>query len=392
MNTRERFLAIMNFEEPDRHLVWEFGYWTGAVRRWYKEGLPRIKGVPEEVADGVSSQSEYGGTLMYRNTDYDVHDYFKMDPALVRIPMNIGPYPTYEEKTIEDHGDWFIWQDAEGVLRKDLKNRSSLPSFIGGPVKDRESWEKYKAERLQPNLEGRLPANWPELVEEYKKRDYPVGLGQAHGFFGTPRNLLGVEEVLIKYYDDPEMMKDMNHYLAEFWIALYEGVLKEVEVDTVFIWEDMAYKGGPLISPEMFREFLLPGYQKLTGFLRDRGVNIVQVDSDGDIWKLIPLWIEGGVTGLYPFEVAAGMDVVEVRKAFPRLSIGGGIDKRALTRSKEAIDQELEAKVPFMLQHGGYIPTIDHLVPQNISFENFKYYRQKLKQILKSHSKVWDRD
>ena len=229
-------------------------------------------------------------------------------------------------------------------------------------------------------------------MKEYKQRNYPVGLGQVHGFFGTPRNLLGVEELLIKYYDDPEMMKDMNNYLADFWISLYEGVLKEVEVDCVLIWEDMAYKGDPLISPEMFREFLLPGYQKLTGFFRDYRIKIIQVDSDGDIWKLIPLWIEGGVTGLYPFEVAAGMDVVEVRKALPKLSIGGGIDKRALVQGKESIDRELESKVPFVLKHGGYIPTIDHLVPSDVSFENFKYYRQKLNQILKNYSKIWDRD
>ena len=213
-----------------------------------------------------------------------------------------------------------------------------------------------------------------------------------HGFFGTPRYLMGVEELLTKYYDDPEMMKDMNNYLADFWIALFEGVLKQVEVDAVFIWEDMCYRGGPLISPEMFREFILPGYRKLTSFLRDYGVRIILVDSDGDVWKLLPLWIEGGATVVYPFEVAAGMDVVEVRKAFPGLGILGGIDKRALIRGKEAIDRELEARVPFMLERGGYIPSIDHMVSMDISFENFKYYREKLNQMIKKYSKTWDRD
>jgi uroporphyrinogen decarboxylase len=203
---------------------------------------------------------------------------------------------------------------------------------------------------------------------------------------------MGVEELLTKYYDDPEMMKDINNHLADFWIALFDGVLKEVDVDTVFIWEDMCYKGGPLISPAMFREFILPGYKKLTDFLKDYGVTLVQVDSDGDIWKLISLWIEGGVTVLYPFEVAAGMDVVEVRKAFPKLAIAGGIDKRALVGGKETIDRELERRVPFMLEHGGFIPNVDHMVSMDVSFENFKYYREKLDQMLKKHSKSWDRD
>jgi uroporphyrinogen decarboxylase len=392
MNTRERFLALMNFEEVDRNFMWEFGYWAGTVRRWYTEGLPCVHGLSEDIADGTGLFTETAGVPLHRYSAYDVHDYFKFDPYMGRVPLSIGAYPEFESKVIEDHGDWYIWQTEDGCLRKELKNRTSLPNIVGGPVKNREDWERFKAERLKPTLEGRLPDNWAQLVQEYKNRDYPLGLGQTHGFFGTPRYLMGVEELLTKFYDDPEMMKDMNLYLADFWVALFDGVLKEVDVDTVFIWEDMCYRGGPLVSPEMFREFILPGYQKLTGFLKDSGVEIIQVDSDGDVWKLLPLWIEGGVTVIYPFEVAAGMDVVEVRKAFPKLGITGGIDKRALIRGKEAIDQELETRVPFMLEQGGFIPNVDHMVSPDISFENFKYYREKLEQILRKHSRNWDRD
>ncbi len=383
MNTRERYLALMNFQETDRSFIWEFGYWAATVRRWYQEGLPMVKGVPEEVADGTGLWGETIGIPLYRRPADDVHNYFGMDPYLVRIPLHIGAYPHYEEKTIEDHGDWYIWQDLDGCLRQDFKSRSSLPNILSGPVKTRADWERYKAERLRPALDGRLPGNWPQLVAEYKKRDYPLGLGQIHGFFGTPRYLMGVEELLTRFYDDPEMMKDINNYLAEFWIALFGGVLEEVEVDCVFIWEDMCYRGGPLISPEMFREFILPGYRKLTGFLKDKGIKIILVDSDGDVWKLLPLWLEGGVTAIFPFEVAAGMDIVEVRKAFPDLGIIGGIDKRAVARGQAAIDRELETKVPFMLQHGGYIPNIDHHVSPDISFENFEYYRHKLEQMIR---------
>ena len=55
--------------------------------------------------------------------------------------------------------------------------------------------------------------------------------------------------------------------------------MKDVDVDAVFIWEDMCYKNGPLISPDTFRKFMLPGYKKLTSFLKDSGVNIITVDS-----------------------------------------------------------------------------------------------------------------
>ncbi len=390
MNTRERFLATMAFQEPDRVPLWEVGYWASTVRRWYREGLPKVKGIPDDVNGAFGVFAEAIGVLPGRCVDYDVHDYFKMDTPVARVPLNMGAYPTFERKIIEDHGDWYIWQDPDGCFQKETKDRGTLPSIVSAPVKTREDWERYKAERLKPTLEGRLPANWDELVKEYKNRDYPLWLGQRHGFFGTPRFLLGEVEVLTMYYDDPELMKDINNYLTDFWIALFDGVLKEVEIDAVFVWEDMCYKGGPLVSPAIFREFILPGYKKLTSFLKERGVKIIVVDSDGDVWKLIPLWIEGGVTAIFPFEVAAGMDIVEVRKAFPKLAIMGGIDKRVTFdgQNKEAIDRELEAKVPFMLKSGGYIPYIDHLVSPETSFESFKYYRQKLEQIIKRFSKT----
>ena len=95
MNTRERFLAIMNFEEPDRHFVWEFGYWGGTVRRWYREGLPRVHGLRDDIADGTGLFNEYAGVPVNRDTSLDAHDYFKMDPYLVRVPLSIGAYPPF---------------------------------------------------------------------------------------------------------------------------------------------------------------------------------------------------------------------------------------------------------------------------------------------------------
>jgi len=394
MNVRERFLATMTFGEPDRVLFWEAGYWADTLRRWYGEGLPRKKGIPDDATGGVAVLAESIGTLPRRYTDHDTHDYFKMDAPVLRVPLEMGACPAFEEKVISDHGDWFIRQDYDGCLQKETRTKGTLPSIVDTPVKTREDWERYKAERLKPTLEGRLPDNWPELVEEYKNRDYPLWLGQRHGFFGTPRFLLGEVEVLTMYYDDPTLMRDMTSYLADFWIALFDGVLKEVKIDGMFIWEDMCYKGGPLISPAIFREFLLPNYKKLTSFLKEQGVRFIVVDSDGDVRKLLPLWIEGGVTATFPCEVAAGMDIVEIRKAFPKLGIMGGIDKRVTFNgmSKEAIDRELEYKVPFLLKSGGYIPHLDHLVSPDTSFENFKYYRQKLEEIAKKYSLSWDRD
>jgi uroporphyrinogen decarboxylase len=148
----------------------------------------------------------------------------------------------------------------------------------------------------------------------------------------------------------------------------------------------MCYKNGPLISPAMFAKFMLPFYQRLTGFFRDHNIRIVFVDTDGNCWKLIPCFLEGGVTGLYPFEANAGMDVAAVRKAFPRLQMIGGIDKLEVIKGPSAIDAELDRKVAPILSQGGFIPTIDHLVPPDVSWANFSYFRAQLNAAIESNA------
>ena len=115
------------------------------------------------------------------------------------------------------------------------------------------------------------------------------------------------------------------------------------------------------------------------------GVRNIIVDTDGKCWDLISLFLEGGATGLFPVEVAAGMDVVEVRKRYPRLQIMGGIDKRALSKGKRKIDKEFEAKIRFMVRKGGYIPHVDHQVPPDVSLDNFVYYRNRIEQRIQVH-------
>jgi uroporphyrinogen decarboxylase len=126
----------------------------------------------------------------------------------------------------------------------------------------------------------------------------------------------------------------------------------------------------------MFRDFMLEPYQRVSDLVHSRGVPITMMDSDGNIGELIPLWIEGGVDVIYPFEVAAGMDVVSVRNKHPRLGISGGVDKRALARDRAAIDAELEKRMP-LIERGGYVPTIDHSLPPDIPLDNFRYYMNR---------------
>jgi uroporphyrinogen decarboxylase len=384
MNARERFVTVMNFE-PVVSLKWEFGYWASTVRRWYREGLARKVGLPDHWPDGVGIHGGAAGWRPGRPLDRDVWETCGLDEGMQRILLNNFVFPPFPEEILEEQDRWILVRNEMGVIEKRLKEHNSLSSFLQGPISNWEDWEKFKFERLQPDLTGRLPAKWDELKSNYQQRTFPLAIGGGQGFFSTPRYLFGEMQVLTAFYDEPDLMHQIVADLADFWIQLYSQVLDQVNVDLALIWEDMCYNRGPLISPATFRAFLLPGYLKLSNFLKERGVQHILVDTDGDVWKLIPLFLEGGVTGLYPFEVRAGMDVVEVRKTFPKLQILGGIDKAVLTASPQAIESELQMIVPRMLSQSGYIPYVDHFVPPGVSWPNFLYYRKRLNELIEAN-------
>ncbi len=119
---------------------------------------------------------------------------------------------------------------------------------------------------------------------------------------------------------------------------------------------------------------MLPFYKRVTQFLRSHGIRIFNTDSDGNYDALIPLLLEGGVTGTWPLEQASGpeMNPVALRQKYGSdLALMGGIDKRVLARDKKSIAAELRGKLPYLLSSGGYIPFIDHLIPPRCSFGEF---------------------
>jgi uroporphyrinogen decarboxylase len=303
-----------------------------------------------------------------------------LDPGLVNLPVNSGPQPLFSQDVFEDTGEYLIYQDEYGVRKRVTKDGASVPEFIGWQVESRKDFERLKEERFQPRLADRVPPNWARLVAAYRERDYPLSIGgYPFGFYGFLRYLMGEERLLLGFYDDPGLIRDIMGFLADFWIELWDQALGEVQVDCAHFWEDMAYRTGPLISPATFREFMTPCYQKVTGFLKDRGVKVILVDSDGNLDELIPLFLEAGLTGIWPVEVQAGNDLVEIRRSYPQLRILGGIDKLKIARGREAIDRELEDKMPYMLSRGGYIPHLDHSAHPEISWPDFRYYRNRLK-------------
>ncbi len=226
--------------------------------------------------------------------DTDVRDYFEMDKGQILINVNLLFYPMFEVEILEEDEEHLIYKDLDGVKGHFLKETAVLPSGIEYPIKDRKTWNELKERLDLNNIEERFPANWDELLALYKDRDFPLALGgYPYGLFGTLATLMGYDRLFMTYYDDPSLIHDINSSFTELWINVYSEVLRDIEVDVVHIWEDLSFGKGPMISPAIIKEFMVPYYGDLLIFWRSRGVDVILLDTDGYCFDIIPLFIEG---------------------------------------------------------------------------------------------------
>lgn len=296
-----------------------------------------------------------------------------------------GFEPIFEEKVLEDRGDYELVQDFAGrsVLYFKGRRNGFMPEYVDHPVKDMRTWEENCLWRMDPDTPQRQAAMDEYLPRAVAKARQGMFVGQSLvGGYMYLRSLIGPEQLLYKFYDAPELI----HACMQQWFKLADSVIarhqQQISIDEVYIGEDICYNHGPLISPDMIREFLLPYYQQLITNVRRRQLDKsrpvgFQVDTDGFCEPVIDLFRELGLTHMSPFEVAAGCDVVRVGQKYPDLRLSGGVDKRVLALGPRAIDEMIDRIFPVMRARGGYLPTCDHGVPEEVSLENYMYFRKR---------------
>ena len=368
---RERFLDVFEYRPTDRVPNWEAGVWGQTVERWIDEGL---------------DESQVNWDWWYGD------EYWGMDHRLF-VPIDFGMIPPFESRVIEESERYQIYVDGEGRTRKALKEgmargtRSSMDEFIAFPVEGGEDFRRLKR-RFELRLDERYPADWRTAeLPAWRDADVPRILGRntaTGGFYWRPREWMGTEGISYAWYDMPDLMHEMMEFIADFTIEVAKPVLAEMDFEYVMIAEDMAMKSGPLLGPDTFRTFIYPHLKRLVEFLKGNGVRYVMVDTDGDPDALIPLLMDAGIDAIWPIERAAEhMDPIALRRRYGRdLRLYGGVDKRELAKGPAAIDAHLATLAP-LVEDGGFIPTVDHTVPPDVSLADFTYYMRRKQDLLR---------
>ena len=373
MTPKERFVNTLQFKPVDHIPCMEIAVWAQTRQRWINEGMP------EEVNTSFMHRgSEHFGLEGYETVQIDA----------------IAPRPPRAHEILEETEECLVFVDGLGRTRRALKTgtvggtRMSMDTYIDFAVKDRDSFTEYRKGYDACYDEQRYPADWERTKAMAAETGLPLTLlnplGGTFGYYSMLRNWIGTENLCYMFYDDPKLVEECLEVLTEFAIRLLSKAVQEIEFDFYYIHEDMAGKGGPLMGPELFRKFILPHYKRFIAFLKSNGVKIVLVDTDGDHNVLIPVMLEVGVDGFGPIERAAGMDPVKLRKEYGKaFCMVGGVDKREIAKGPAAIDAELARSVLPIIDQGGFIPTIDHAVHPAVSLDNFKYYLDAKRMMLR---------
>lgn len=344
---REEYIELMTFGKVERQMFVElFGPLVGLDREWLAQGASQ-----EEVE------------MVAFDWDY---------VPLVACGENTSYMSERKPRVLEDTQEYIVTLDGLGRRMKLFKNVATNPLPLDYPVRSFDDWLT-----LKPMFEYREERIDRQTLEAAKQVQSRGGLTVAEipGGFDMPRQLMGVENLCIAYYDDPELVHDILKTIGDTSTKVLQRLSEEITVDLLSVHEDLAGKSGPVVGPTQVEQFIKPYYLRNWEILESRGTKLFCQDSDGDISPVIESFLGAGVNVMHPMEPAAGMDVLEVRKKYEnRLAMQGGIDKHVLRRSKEDIRKELEYKMQPLMQKGGMVFGLDHRIPNGTPLENYRYY------------------
>ena len=344
---RDEYISHMTFHGSPRELFTEmFGPLIGLDNEWRRQGA---------TEDEINLKAFGWDAVKYAHTG-----------------INLAPITDIEPHVISETDTELISIDIMGRTMRLSKKCSTIALPFSYPVETPEDWD-----RIRPWYDfSEKRINKSQLIEAKRCRDEGgMVIAYMPGGFDELRQLMGEENLCYAFYDEPKMLTDILQSLSSLTIRVLERVMDIVPVDLLMVHEDMAGISGPLISPSLVRQYIVPYYKKVWGVAKAGGASLFSQDSDGNMEPVLDEFVSAGINCFGPAEPKAGMDVVRLRKKYgTKLAFLGGIDKFALLGTKDDIRKELEYKLCSEMRGGGIGFALDHRIPNGVPIENYRFY------------------
>ncbi len=203
-----------------------------------------------------------------------------MDPARAnnKRPLNDGI------PLVDNWGVTKVWpigtpgpfpiHDAEHIVCKDIENWRDYvrPPKLDYPVSE---WERYG-----------------ELAKQVDRSEYFAATFISPGMFEQLHYLCEIQNALMAFYEYPDEVAEIMDCIEEYEMRLAELVCKYIKPDALFHHDDWGSQQSTFLKPEMFREFIKPHYEKVYGYYKDNGVEIIVHHSDSYAETLVPDMID----------------------------------------------------------------------------------------------------
>lgn len=359
MNRIERFKAVVNREHPDYTPI--FGMHGAPGFSYLPSNIETKKrllatGLPDYVLASQARWEQYWGVEMP-----------------MRLELSIAePAPGIKSVTRVENGYEIIEYETGAVTRQVIDNDYiyTMPEFKSYHVRDRESWEKYKGLATPGPIWSMDKIH--DAIKPYKRRDRPLSIPVGTTWGGL-RSLMGPELACAILYDDPALAMDIIDWQRQMMRKYRFPLVELLKPEIIATGEDMCYNHGPFIGPDHFEKISAPTYRELADLAKANDVDLVAVDCDGNVTKLVDWLSACGVNCLFPCEVKAGNDLYQMREDHPDFVFIGWLEKEILNEGNEdMIEKEVFGKVPALIRKGGYFPNGDHGFQPLLNYPNLR--------------------
>jgi uroporphyrinogen decarboxylase len=384
MTSRERVLAVLNGKLPDRvPLVLGVSNATGMKMKPY-QGLKKVLGI-EAPDDYIYDWPELGTAKVDEVT-------MQRLGCDVRGVLDRFPKAVQERNRSRDPHSPCI--DDWGIGQTEIEPGVWFPGHY--PLKDATTIEEIEAYDGCPDMDD------PYRVEAAAETARKLHTENQYGVLATPWlmfpferafGLQGMDTFLMNlamYPDFSQAIMRKNLDLIKQHMGNFLSAVNGY-IDMIKIGDDLGSQDRLMISPKMYRKMLKPLHADLIAFIKERTSAKVFFHTDGDVFDLVPDFIEIGVDILNPIQTSAGKmsDLEGLKKNFGKdLVFCGAVDTQHVLPSgtPEEVRQEVKRVIEILGDGGGFmvasVHTIMHEVPpENVlamadAVEEFGYYQQ----------------
>jgi len=368
LTSRERVLAALNFQIPDRVPIDLGGFQSGIHKKAYEDLLSYLGRVEEIVMLDPVQQ-------LVRPSE----EILKLLKADIRYVCALGP-ESFDGTIRQNYRKGELWHDLRdefGVLWS-MPDKQQLYMDISHHPLAEASLEDLAS---YPFPDGSDPSRFEGLREEVlnirENTPYAVSTGIGGVVYETCWYLRGLERWFMDMMENPSFCEALLDRVLKFWLDYYTGFMKEIGdiIDVVMIGDDLAGQNGPLFQPEFYRAVVKPRQKKLVQHIRSLSSAKIWYHSCGGVVEYIPDLMDNGIDILNPVQITAqGMDPVYLKEKFGKDLVfwGGGIDSQHILpfASPEEVKASVKANMEAFKAGGGYVFNNVHNIQAGVPPEN----------------------